>query len=258
MGIILKRFGLLILIFMYILGCGIKKYPVPPPYPEFTIKRIGDKVYLIPETKGIKPEGFVKKGDMFVRIESDPFCFKVTHELGRSVMRCVEGAKGEPPYARVMDLGEEAGIQLSGYRSFRFYRVSGGDIILPHFLETEGGEVRLKKSIKGMRVAITGVLSGVESEPAYVEIPAKEIPPPQPPEDLRLMVRGSTLYLYWWHRDEDILGFIIRKNGMTLTDKPIRSYVFSEPAPEKETTYEVIAVNRFGKESQPARITYRP
>ncbi len=258
MGIILKGSGLLIFIFVYILGCGIKKYPVPLPYPEFTIKRIGDKVYLIPETKGIKPEGFVKKGNIFMRIEGDPFCFKVTHELGRSVMRCVEGAKGEPPSVRVTDLGEEVDLRLGGYNSFRLYRVSGGDIILPHFLETDEGEVRLKKSTKGMRVAISGVLKGVESEPAYVEVPAKEILPPPSPEDLRLIVREGTLYLYWWHKDEDILGFIIRKNGMTVTDRPIRSYVFSEPTPEEETTYEVIAVNRFGKESLPAKITYRP
>ncbi len=258
MNVFITNFGFLFLIFSLLIGCGIKKSPVPLPYPEFTVKRIGDRIYLIPKTGDIKPEGFVKKGDLFVRIDSSPFCFKVTHRLGRSVMRCVEGARGEPPSVSITDLGEEVGINLGGYRLFRFYSVSGGDITLPHFLEAGEGEVRLKKSLKSMKVAITGVLGSVESEPAYIEIPAKEVPSPAPPEDLRLIVRGGILYLYWWHREENIRGFIIRKNGMTITGRPIRSYVFSEPAPEEETTYEVIAINRFGKESEPARITYKP
>lgn len=246
------------LIFLISFGCGIKKDPVPLPKPDFEIKRIGEKVYLIPGKDVVKAEGFLRKGRYFFRIDSKAFCFKVYHRLGRSVRACVDEALRDSPEITQEITEEGLKLNLSGFVRYRIYSVaSGGELIPERSKEVRKQSVFLPRRFKDYEIAVTGVLGSVESDPVYIRIPSREPPTPIPPEDVRIIKKEGKVVLYWSHPEDEVL-FEVYRNGALLTPSPIRVMVFSEDDPGKPTVYEIVAVNRFGKKSLPARVFYRP
>lgn len=252
------KFAFFLLILTISYGCGIKKEPVPIPKPSYEIKRIGEKVYLIPDKDVVKAEGFVKKGKYFIRIDSKAFCFRVYHRLGRSQRSCVDEAFRDLPRI-VREISEdELALKLFGFDHYRIYRVSEeGQLIPDSFMEIKKQTTFLNRRFSDYVVAVTGVRGSVESDPVFIKVPSKEPPTPVPPQEVKTVLKGQKIVLYWTHTDEDVV-FEVYRNGVLLTPRPIRVTVFSERAPDKPAVYEIVAVNRFGKKSLPARIFYRP
>jgi hypothetical protein len=254
----LLKFVFLFLLSSVIVGCGIKKPPQPLPEPSFEVKRIGKVVYIIPLQKGISAEGFLKKGDFLIRIDGRSFCFNVRHPLGKKKEACVPPAGGEKPSV-ALELAEDRVIlNLRGYGSYRIYPVQEDGFLIPREIkEIKGTKAVLDRRFKDYKVAITGVMPGRESSPLVIEVLSRDPPVPEPPRDLQLVRRGQKIYLYWWHGEEN-LTFMVLRNGELLTKEPIRTNAFSDKAPQEETLYEVIAINRFNVKSPPARIIYKP
>jgi len=217
------------LIFAIFSGCGIKKDPVPLPKPAFEVRRIGEKVYLIPGKEVFKAEGFLRRGKYFLRIDSKAFCFRVHHRLGRSASACVEEALRERPLLS-QELTEDSVIlNLQGFERYRIYRVTGeGNLILEDFKEVRGNRAVMKREFKDYQVAVTGVRGSLESEPLLVKVPYEEV------------------------------SFEVYRNGKLLTAKPIMATVFIEKKPDEPAVYEIVAINKFGQRSVSARVFYRP
>ena len=246
------------LILLISFGCGIKKDPVPLPKPDFEVKRIGEKVYLIPDKDVVKAEGFIRKGKYFFRIDSKAFCFRVYHRLGRSARACVEEAPGES--LKIFQEITEDGliINLSGFERYRIYKVSDkGELIPESSREVRKQSVLLERRYNDYEVAITGVTGSVESEPVFIKVPSKEPPTPSPPQEVKIIKKEGKVVLYWSHPEEDVL-FEVYRDGALRTPSPIRVTVFAEEDPGEPAVYEIVAVNRFGKKSLPARVFYRP
>ena len=123
------RFKILLVILKMslIFSCGVKSPPKPVPPPEYELRRVGTKVFLIPKNRGIKAEGFVPVEGFLIREDPSRFCFRVYSPGRRQVMACVEEAvEGEPTFGlrieedRVEVLLDEDGL----YRVYP-YRESG-------------------------------------------------------------------------------------------------------------------------------------
>jgi hypothetical protein len=254
MGFLLLFLGFIALIFMFSGGCGIKKPPKPPPYPEFQVKRIGDLVYVITADENVVVEGFEKgRGFWFTRRE-EKFCFKVSHRRGKTVLRCVGASPRGRPRVQV-DLREDRVlIRAKGFGLYRIYPV--GETLIPVQVAEFRDTLILKRERRTRRFGITGVLRNAETEPVLVEVPPLEPPAPEPPEDLSYTVRGNRIILFW--RGGEGLRYLVYRNGSLVTREPIRANVFVDRLPTSETVYEVVAINRFGKRSEPAVILYRP
>ncbi len=239
---------------MFFVGCGIKKPPKPPPYPHVQVKRLGDIVYVLTPDKDVVVEGFERKKGFWYKVSGEKFCFKVSHKRGRTALRCVEDAPEEKPDVEVRILKEKVFIKAKGFRRYRIYRAE--EIPLPpHMLEFEG-ETYVRRDLREVKLAITGVVNGSETEPVFVRIPPVEPPSPEPPQDLSYTVRNGKIVLFW--RGEEEIRYLVYRNNTLLTEKPIRTNLFIDNLPPPGTVYRVVAVNRFGVRSKPAEIVYRP
>ncbi len=249
----------LILVFMFLSlmfsgGCGIKKPPKPPPYPEFQVKRIGDLVYVITSDREVVVEGFVKGEGFWYRREAGKFCFKVSHRRGRSVLSCVEGKVSGMPEVEMRVLDDRVVITARGFKSYRVYPVK--EMLIPKEVGGFENKIVLKRGYKMKRYGITGVVRGAETEPVIVEVPPLEPPVPEPPRDLSYTVRGKRIFIFW--KGEEEVSYLVYRGDKLLTPRPIRANIFVDEIPPPGTIYRVVAVNRFGKRSKPAVIVYRP
>ncbi len=253
------RFKILFLLLKFglILSCGIKKPPKPLPPPEYELKRIGSKVYLIPKIKGLKAEGFVPIDGFLVRDDPSRFCFKVSSPKGREVLSCVEEAGAGRPSLEVEVKNDRVEIIAKEVGTYRLYPYRDGKLIPKPLAEVRGRKMEIERGLKPKIVGVTKVMGRVESEPTIVEIPPVEPLRPAPPEDVRYVVRGDKLFLYWWGPDDEV-RFLVYRNGKLLTPEPIVSNYYVDELPKRETVYEIVSVNSAGAKSEPARIVYRP
>ena len=247
---------LIILKIGLILSCGIKKPPKPVLPPKYELKRIGSKVFLIPKTKALKAEGFVPVNGLLLKEDPSRFCFKVSGPQGKEVLSCVEEAVKVRPKAEAKVVEDKVEVLMADKGTYRVYAYKGGELVPKPVMEFSGNRIELKRDYKEKIFGITKVIGKVESEPVVVKIPPLEPPEPEPPEDLRYIVRGGKLYIYWSGGDD--LSFLVYRNGKLLTSEPIVRNYFVDKLPEAETVYEVVSVNRLGGKSKPVRIVYRP
>jgi len=256
MGDWLLRFLFLFLNFCFIYACGIKRDPKPLPLPEFSLRRIGTYVYLIPKGKGVHAEGFFGERDFMFRLEKRNFCFRVWREKGRERNVCVEGAYTYRPKAELLLEKDRLIVRLSRSDRYRIYPYT--DRLIPKPIEEfVGSEVSLPREYSSKRYAITEVKGSVESEPLIVEVPAKIPPKPPKPEGVSYVKRGEKIYIYWFMQ-KDVKGYIVYRNGKLLTPEPILRNVFIDKEPEELTRYEIVSVNEFGVRSDPAVLIYKP
>lgn len=251
---LLKLTALCLIIFK-LFSCGIKRDPKPPPLPDFELYRIGSYLYLVPLKGEILVEGFQRKDFYFVREEPGRLCFTVRRKGGREVLRCVEEAVRETPRVEIRIEPERVLILPREEGRFRLYPYR--EELIPKPVAEFGEKAELRREFRERIYALTRVIGPVESAPLLVRVPPREPPAPPKPEHLRITVRDSKLYLYWWVEGE-VEGFLVFRNEQLLTEEPIRSNVFVDDLPEGEVVYRVISINRFGKKSQPAEIRYRP
>lgn len=240
-----------------IFSCGVKGPPKPIPPPEYELRRIGTKVFLIPKTQGLRAEGFVSEGDLLVREDPSRFCFTVYSPGTRRVMACVEEAKGVEPNFRLELREDRVEVLLDEEGRYRVYPYIGGRLHPKVLKEVEGRKIELERGREEKVFAITKVLGKVESEPVLVRVPTLEPPRPKPPREVRYLVKGGRIYLYWWS-EEDEAGFLVYRNGKLLTPRPIKRNYFVDDLPVEGAVYEIVSVNEAGGRSEPARIVYRP
>ncbi len=254
---IILKVSLMVLNFIFLASCGIKKDPKPLPEPKYKVLRIGYYVFVIPKTSGITVEGFKKANGFFVKEAKGRFCFKVKHREGKVRMSCVEEAPPVKPSYKVELFDDRLVAVLDKPGTYKVYEFR--EFPIPTSAKVfEGRKIKLKRSFKPQKVAITKVLSEGESQPVVLEIPPKAPPKPPKPEEGRYVVKKDRIYLYWWLDSEDVVGFVVYRDGIKLTPKPIVGNIFSEKAPMQKVIYRVHSVNRFGVESDPLIIRYRP
>lgn len=251
------KFCFILLNFILISSCGIKREPEPLPEPEFRVLRIGTLVYLIPSNKDVVPESFTGRGWYYVKDKPERFCFRVKHLRGKEALVCVPEAYTGKPSAEVILLKDSLKLLFKREGVYRVYPYREG--LIPKVLkELRGREVLLERKHTPYMVAITELVGDRESEPLILEVPPRKPPEPPPPEGLRYVVREDRLILYWWSGSEDVSGFLVYRNGKLLTEKPIIQNVYEDRLPKGKTIYEVRSVNKFGVKSEPARIIYSP
>ncbi len=247
-----------VLNFLFLTSCGIKKEPKPLPEPEYKLLRLGSYIYVIPKKGGINVEGFDKFHNFFVKKNPLNICFKVKHVEGKIKLECVEKAITEvPPYSLEIT-EEEVVVRLLKEGEYKLYRVETVPIPTSG-MKVNCCEVRMKREFMPKKVALTRVVGNRESQPAIIEVPPKAPPEPSPPEKGGYKLRGKNLYIYWWMKeDRGVTGFFVYKNGRRITPEPITANVFRDEAPSEPTVYEVRSVNKFGVESKPLKILYKP
>lgn len=258
MAIRLLSFLLFTTVPLFFTGCGIKKPPSPLPEPRYSVKRIGDVTYVLPRKEGVSAQGFIKKGNYLMRIDGRSFCFRVRHKLGKKRKECVPPAGGEPPEV-ITEVSEDSVIlHLDGYGAYRIYPLDDEGFVVPKpIMEVKDKRASIERKFSDYRVAITGVINGSESFPRIIEVIAREPPVPEPPTDPRIVSKKGRIYIYWWHGDEDV-SFEVLMDGSLLTPTPIRENVFSLPDPGREVTFEIRAVNKYGRKSEPVKVNYKP
>ncbi|WP_457601163.1 hypothetical protein [Hydrogenivirga sp.] len=239
-----------------LLSCGIKTDVEPLPKPDYSLKRVGEFVYVIPKDAKVIPEGFQRRGKFFIKRNRDRFCFKVRHLEGREELACVKEAQEFKPSLRTELSESELTVLFDTPGLYRVYPYKDSLIPLP-LKEVKDKKVSLERLYKPYRVAITRVVGSVETSPRILEVPPRKPPPPPKPESLRLAVKGGKVYLYWWSEEEG-LRFLVYRDGKLLTEEPVFQNVFVDTLPEGKALYEVRAVNKFGAVSEPARVIYRP
>lgn len=247
--------ALLLLKIAIILGCGIKKSPKPLPLPNYEVKRIGSKVYVIAPVSEVEVKGFEVVNGFFVKEHPDRFCFRIRRLGGREVFHCVNRAKEGKPSVKVSFEGKKATLMFEEEGTYRIYPVKE-HLIPKKVKEFKGRVLVMERTFENRTYAVTKVEGSVESEPAVVNIPPLQPPRPEPPEDVSLVVREGRLYLYWWGGEDN--RYLVYRNGRLLTQEPIIRNVFVDDVPQTETVYEVVSVNKFGVRSEPARIIYKP
>jgi hypothetical protein len=246
-----------ILTALLVATCGIKKDPEPLPKPKYKVLRVGSTVFLIPRNGDIYVEGFHKRDGFFEKLDPKAFCFRVKHRAGAEELVCVDKATSHVPKIELRDEGDAVVLSFGRKGTYRVRPYRDG--IVPRLIyEVRNSQLKLKKRYEPYKVAITEVIGRVESEPVVVEVPAKEPPVPPKPVDLKVVVKGGKLYLFWWSNSEDIVGFLVFKNGKQITPKPIVQNYFVDTLPDERTLYEVVSVNRFGVRSEPASTFYSP
>jgi len=248
----------LFLFFLLILSCGIKAPPKPLPEPVFSVKRIGEFVYVL--GNDIKVEGFKKFDGFWYKKEKKALCFKVKHTKGKTKKVCVREAFKEIPKLEVRELKEEVLIIPKEEGVYRVYKVLKDKILYPNPLKEFKKDVKIKKDYEPYYVGITKLISqNYESEPLIIKIPPKPKPAPKPPYAGGYTIKNEKLIIYWFHESYDkIVGFNIYKNGEKLNKKPLKRNYFFDHIPDKDTIYEITAVNRFGMESKPLKIFFHP
>jgi len=79
----------------------------------------------------------------------------------------------------------------------------------------------------------------------------KDIFPPQPPYDFKMIKRKEGYYLIWSESpSKDVIGYIIFKNGEPLFDIPIKTYYFIDKTYKEGDVYYIIAIDRVGNKSE--------
>ncbi len=258
MGYLAFKICLLFFNFLLFLSCGIKKEPSPPPVPKFKIHRIGSHVYVIPLSKEIVLEGFRSVDGYYIKETPSRFCFIVKHIRGRELLQCVEEARSQKISSRILIKEDEVILKFDEEGTYRVYPYK--KMLVPKILkEVRGNVIRFKREYKEKIFAITKVINSVESEPLIVKVPPRALPRPPKPEKVSYAVRENNLFIYWWlDNDEDVVGFLIYRDGELLTEKAQGSNVYVDRLPRKKTVYEIFSVNRFGIKSEPAVLIYSP
>ncbi|MDQ7055280.1 MAG: hypothetical protein Q9M89_01730 [Persephonella sp.] len=77
--------------------------------------------------------------------------------------------------------------------------------------------------------------NGVESSPSQIKcLIFKDIFPPEPPQNPKLIRKENTYYVIWTESSsKDVVGYIIEINGKKLFNRPVKTYVFSIKSIEK-------------------------
>jgi len=79
----------------------------------------------------------------------------------------------------------------------------------------------------------------------------KDIFPPEPPYDFKMIKRREGYYLIWSESpSKDVIGYIIYKNGKPLFDIPIKTYYFIDKEYRPGDVYYIVAVDRAGNKSK--------
>ncbi|WP_297455658.1 lipoprotein [Persephonella sp.] len=96
--------------------------------------------------------------------------------------------------------------------------------------------------------------SGVESAPSDIKcVTYKDIFPPLPPQNPRIIKRKNTYYLIWSDSpSKDVTGYLIFINEKQITPKPVYTYSFILKGYKKGNIVKIIAVDRAGNKSKPA------
>ncbi|WP_461831574.1 hypothetical protein [Aquifex sp.] len=241
----------------FILSCGIKGSPKPLPEPEFTLKRIGDYVYVI--GKDIYVEGFQKYKSFWYKKEKKAFCFYVKRINGKEKKVCAPQAILTKPQISYKYDKEYLLIKAKEESAYNIYPYEKG-ILIPFPLKTFREVAKLERKYADYEVGITRVLSSrVESYPLKIKVKRKPYPAPEPPYSAGYVISEGKLILYWFHKDiEDLKGFYIYKNGKKVNKKPVKRNVYIDNAPEVRTVYGITAVNAFGIESKPLTLEVSP
>ena len=98
---------------------------------------------------------------------------------------------------------------------------------------------------------ITTENNGVESERSETVCKKfEDVFPPKPPSDFKLLKRNNDYYLIWKESpSNDVIGYILYKNGKPIFDIPIKTYFFVDKDYKKGDEYSIVAVDRAGNRS---------
>ncbi len=250
------NFILTFLVLILILDCGIKSDPQPPPKPEVRIKRIGSYVFVIPKFDNIAVKNFKRKNGIFFKKKEERFCFEVKRTGGKSRLFCVKEALKYKPKVKIRIEDEEIKVYGEKGKIYRVY-IFEKDFLNPMEIAEFKGNYTFKRSFKEKTLAITEVYDERESDFIKVYIPPVEPPGPEAPEGASIVIRKGRIYIFWGS-SEGATGYNIYRDGKKLNKEPVKATYFIDSVPEKETVYEIRAVNEFGVESEPARVLYKP
>lgn len=239
---------------LFLAGCGIKANPQVLKVPEVQIYRIGKKVYVRSLSGDIKVHGFEKAGEYWIKEEEKPFCFQV-ERIGEGRKRfCVGPALMEKPVVELVEEKDSIRVIPQGFESYRFYPSVGGNPVPPE-IKTFSGQIKIERDYQKKCYAITGVRSGVESQP--VEICVEPKAPPYIPEVEALELRkgAGKLYLVWFYQ-HDYREFVVCQDGKQIGRTTGFSFEVEEP--KQKSTFTVKVINPLGFESGGKSVDYNP
>ncbi len=95
--------------------------------------------------------------------------------------------------------------------------------------------------------------NGVESSPSQIKcVTFKDIFPPSPPKNLKVMRKGKKYYILWSDSDSvDVVGYIIEIDGKKVLEKPIKTYFITVKKLKPNSVIKVYAVDKAGNKSEP-------
>ena len=270
------------------IGCGVKSSPLPPKeetlknISNINIKQQGNIIVLnwqYQNSKNIKFTVFLngkklnskiyKKGNFYwvehkFKHFGSPYCFqiKVSNDKTSKVsnLKCLSPIK----YAKFEDILEikqakEKIILKWNKKKGKFFIYKGDNKTtippIPYFLVLDKNEFEDNKVVSGKKYCyyITKELKkNIETNRVYSNCTVyKDIYPPQKPRVSVIKKQGKLIIILGDIKDKDFIGFLIKKNGKSLTEIPLKTYYFVDKNWKKGDTYLIYAVDKNNNKSKP-------
>ncbi len=197
-------------------------------------------------------------------------CYKVEVKTEKSLKNkisnyvCIQPIKDYPLLTSKLDIKlKENGIYLfwgTKYPKVNIYRDKNSTLIPPiPYKIVENSSDYLDKNVKLKKkycYFITISQNGVESNASKIvcEKFVDTFPPLPPKEGNILREKGKLVVIWEESPSEDVVGYIIYKNGKPITEIPIKSYYFIDNRYKKGDIYEIVAIDKAGNRSKPLKI----
>jgi hypothetical protein len=282
--------AVLLLTSIFYIGCGVKGSPKPPNEKESInfliedVKQQGNLVVFywktnkklnIQNTKVILNDKILNTSiyhlDNFYWIDykftdfNKEYCFfvktTIANDVYNSQIRCIKPQKYTIIHDKVKLILKNDGILLKWnekYQNVNIYRGNSYIEILPiPYKQIKNENNYFDKDVSLNKVYcyyITTTINNIETNRIYSEcIKFEDIYPPHPPSNLTYLIKDNNLTIIWEPpSDNDVIGYLIYKNGKLLTNFLIKGYYFIDNHFKKGDVYAIYSVDKASNKSKPA------
>jgi len=227
---------------------------------SFIIYRDGDRIDALINKAG-NTYWFIYPIDTFDK----EYCFYIEVKSNNKISKpsknaCILTKKEFPPKPQLesvelLEEGLKLKWQAEGDKAYIYKGNKANIIPIPKKTIDNNGEY-IDKSVSLNKEYCYYITSSYqnspESSPSNIVCKEfKDIFPPEPPYDFKLIKRKEGYYLIWSESpSKDVIGYIIYKNGKPLFDIPIKTYYFIDKSYRRGDKYYIIAIDRAGNRSE--------